>query len=1107
MPDIPLYFDLTKAKNLSKLVAKQVQVSRGGKTFMMTVWVDPNTGKSVQSDAKIDFKDFEALKGDRDKAMKFLKDNGVVWDEHPNPAINWMRASMAAKAAGGVASTAAPKYSTGKSSTAGSSASTATGGTKAAPKVDYTKAAAKGYDSADKKKKTAILKAGMTKDEFIAMAGAVTSWTANPNEGINMMRASMAFSAWAESHSLADLETALTGATTQTPAQAPVQPTPPPAPPKPKEELEITAAHTPRQQALIKIINGITDKKDLEDFASVGMIPMDDTAKSFILGKLQTEYNKHIKPRLTGSGGYGGSYYGQRELQVDFARRTSKLFKGMHQKIIKDSIGNITNVANLYDLVTPRDGISWNGDAHSGHGQNTDVRKLTSVLNLQFGRYMGTLHPDDDPDKTDYTTQNRLWAAQLVDKIGKEQEYTTDYSKLFDPDKEGFILALRHIGESDPKLKDTAESMEADYLEMQKLVGYSPSMFRTIQSVSYAQIKDVQQQEAQRNLKANTIIDYLRKTKGMSDADIIATIDYNADHRSKADGFVLCKEDDNGIRTPLRDSAGERITVDLSIYPYPDGTMMWKPTDVIISTWSDYGTNITSYNLNAMVRGDDRYAAKRAAFDAITPGVYDKFYEIQQRMYGYKLQDTNSMQPFTGTLSDLDQHSFWGVEAIRDGDDPERDAVLSNLSFMANASAFNTTLAQRVGQNPNSTANKQGTDYSGNFSYYNFQTGPQAYMGYASKRHTPDEAQEVCRQQLENLDIFSMDELQTLSTYVSNNGDPSMKSFGKGQAVDEMLSRIHSLSPERQGWSGIKGSPIDDVYVKYLEATLQYCPQVYNQRVTDKTKMRAWLHKQLGFTPYEPPKVDPSTTVPSTDLYQLRQALFSKAHCSVRTATQSEYDDVTHQVKLNFDHVDPTTGQRVDKSRRSYDDRSIALHGKVYVIENSEAEENFEQEAARMGETPVQMFHGTSYAGGCGIVGIDGRFRISGKETSGLQTTGSMLGEGIYMAKLVGKTLPYLGNHKYSFSNYKIQTQPGPTQGFAADGCLLVCDALLGKHYHSDIDVHDAKRHNDGTYDSVAVGAGAAMGGSRLKEYECIVRRNNQIKPKYIVDCGGRNRR
>lgn len=1076
---------------------------------MMTVWVDPSTGKSVQSDAKIDFKDFEALKGDRDTAMKFLKDNGVVWEEHPNPAINWMRASMAAKAAGGVASTAAPKASAGKVTGSGSSASTAAGGTKKAlPSIDYTKAASKGYDAADKKKKTVILKSQMSKEEFIALAGSVTTWTENSDPGINMMRASMAFASWAESRSLGDLEQALTGVNTQPPAQ----PAASAVPPKPKDKLDIEAGHTPRQQALINLINGITDKSDLESFAKVGMIPQDDAAKSFVLGRLGSQYDTHIRPQLTGSGGYSGGYYAQQTLRKEFAKRTSKLFKGMHQKTIDSAVSDITQVATLYDLIAPRDGITWNPQARNGYGKNTDLSELFQALNRQFGDYTGILPEGQDPTDNSYYTQNKVWGADLTSKVSSSERYSVDYAKMFDPDRDGFIRAIRHIGASDPKLKAKAESMEADYLELQRLVGYNPFLMETIQKSNYSTIKSNQETENLRKLRAETLIGYLRDTAKLSDEDIEATLTYNARNYSTADKFILCKRGDNGQPDPLEDyiTGGERyVNLKDPALDFVDpvtGDFLWAGRSQVVNNWNGHDGQCTERDYVSYLKGEYRHDGRQKAYASVTPDVYNKFFEIQQRMFGYKLQDRNSMSTFTGSLADIQSSDYWSLEAIKDGDDPERDAILANLSFMRNAAAINGELSGAARENPASAANKQGTDYSGNFTYYDFTDGPQGQKGGGSKVHTVDEARKICQSQLENTPTFSMEELQTLSTYVSNNGDPTMKTFGRGAATDETLSRIHSLSPERQGWDGIKGTPVHDVYVKYLESTLQYCPQVYNQRVTDKIKMKAWLHKQLGFTPYAPAKVT-ATGEPTTDLYTLRKTLFSKVHCAVRSATPTEAENIKHKVKMDFDEVDPVTGKRVAKPDRIYDDRSIALHGGVYIIEHSEAEENFKKEAARLNETPRQMYHGTSYGGCCGIVGVDGQFRISGKNTLSGHISGTMLGQGIYMAKLVGKTLPYIGNTTYTYNNYTLAQQPGPTQGFISDGCLLVCDAILGKHYESHISKDDAKDHNNGSYDSVAVSRGAAMGAyGRIKEYECCVRRNNMVMPKFIVDCGGRSR-
>lgn len=88
------------------LVPKKIMVTRGGRTFMQTVYINPNQDTPQAPTTKVDFGEFERLKKlDRAKALKYLIELGVTWKESENPGINLMRASMAAKkASGGVES-------------------------------------------------------------------------------------------------------------------------------------------------------------------------------------------------------------------------------------------------------------------------------------------------------------------------------------------------------------------------------------------------------------------------------------------------------------------------------------------------------------------------------------------------------------------------------------------------------------------------------------------------------------------------------------------------------------------------------------------------------------------------------------------------------------------------------------------------------------------------------------------------------------------------------------------------------------------------------------------------------------------------------------------
>ena len=1092
MSNPKLIFDLSKAViDRSKLVAKQVQVTRGGKTFTQTVYVNPNQNTPTSNGVKsFDFNEFEKLKADHNKAIQYLKDCGVTWQEHSHAGVNWMRASMAAKQAAGITNgkVGAPAGNTNAA------------GSHNVKQLDYWKLAADGYDNLDAKKKVASIKKQTDKDEFVTLASKITSWNSHPNPAINLMRASMALSAWCETHSMDDLSIALGSQATGIQSAQVKQPDKPVDPPKPKEELEIQPTHTERQKNMIKIINSISDEKELESYTSAGMVPEDATAKSFIVDRLLTEYNTHIRPAISGTGGYRRGYTSQRELRRQFTKMTTKLYRGVHEKIVTEAVSAITDTEMLYDFVDPRNGVQISKTTKRNYGKNTVMSNMIYELQRDFGGYAEY----DDANAQHSQMQTSLQADWNIEESKKK----------YDSEKDGFVMALKRVGEFDPSLKSQTDEMLETYDSMMQIASYNPKLFNKLCDFHYGSFGEDLEKETVTYYKKKLLIEELRK-HGLSDEDIIMTVQRN-DYSSydKAEAWPLYRKKDSTVSSyynsnaePILDDNGNEVTIDLTKLYRPDtGEVLWNAGDSVFG-WS---SGIRAHEIRRAVEEKtdlDKPTDLMVALKSVTPDMYDRFSKLQRKLYGVQLQDSNSQttvdtEPHTWSYNDME--SF---RAIKDGDNEELDAVLTNLSFIINSSRINYSIADRMWQSMDSAANKHGDDYSGNFTYHGYDFGTQRTKGNNPQHITAAEKRDILKKQLTDIPLFTKSELTILRDYVNNNGDPTMDSSSYYYSASETLSRIKSLSPEYQGWQGIKGTPIDDIFMRYIESSVQYCPQIYNTRVKDKKDMKKWLYKQTGFTPYQPPQaVANQPTVSGTKLYELRKQLFDKAHCSIRTANPQEYADITHKVKMDFDYVDPKTGKRVPKADRAYDNRTLALHGNVYIINNSEAQDNFQKEAARLNETPIQMYHGTSYGGGCGIVGVDGKFRISGKETSGLQTSGSMLGQGIYMAKLVGKTLPYLGNSKYSYSSYNIANQSGTTQGYRADGCLLVCDAVLGKHYHSDISTSDAARHNDGTYDSVSVGAGAQMGGGTLKEYECIVRRNNQVAPKYIVDCGGRVR-
>lgn len=179
--------------------------------------------------------------------------------------------------------------------------------------------------------------------------------------------------------------------------------------------------------------------------------------------------------------------------------------------------------------------------------------------------------------------------------------------------------------------------------------------------------------------------------------------------------------------------------------------------------------------------------------------------------------------------------------------------------------------------------------------------------------------------------------------------------------------------------------------------------------------------------------------------------------------------------------------QDLYKTHRGYTTERQKLHNTIIqgILDSANSPKN--------GEKPIAVLMGGGSASGKGTL-------RSALVIPRLQS------EGIYVAKMVGKNCPYIGNDKYSYTSYTAADKD--TKG-RADGVLIVCDTVFGKYgeFNDSITAQRNNKNEGGTYDSVAVGAGALMpGGGAVKEYECIVTRQNMVAPRYLVDCGARRR-
>lgn len=268
------------------LVPKKVMVTRGNRTFMQTVYVNPNQDTSQQAPAKkVDFGEFERLKKlDRDKALKYLLELGVTWKESEHPAINLMRASMAAKkASGGVESKLTinlPKEVLDtplkpKKQTRGVNLQEILG------KINPIE-----FDLLDRKSKVQLLKKELGTDGVKELAEKLNlEWLHNEHPSVDYMRLSMSLAEWVKDKTLSQLRLYSTNrepinVDKGTPDELEVEVL------DKANQLEVPESSPQRIKNLAKAINKIKDPSEYKAFKNLGIIPEDDDSRRYLLNTL-----------------------------------------------------------------------------------------------------------------------------------------------------------------------------------------------------------------------------------------------------------------------------------------------------------------------------------------------------------------------------------------------------------------------------------------------------------------------------------------------------------------------------------------------------------------------------------------------------------------------------------------------------------------------------------------------------------------------------------------------------------------------------------------------------------------------------------------------------
>ena len=1098
-------------RDKSKLVQVQRSVSRNGKTFMQNFWVQPSQVKasdkviggqqnllpkagSVPKPAAgvLDKAYFESIKSDRIKALDYLKSCGVTWADHSHAGINWMRAMQAYNAAVGNQNTTKTTPTASTQPTSQPAPQTAQVAQNPQGKGVTLTAAQQAEVDAGKngKEKVVILKKILGNDGCKAYAKQLgISWNEHSHDAIDTMRMTMALKAHFDT---IDGTVSPTGGKGGKGGGAPKgnqnakkddaqqQPTPPPS-----DKLEIPANATERQKNLINLINGVTDTSTLELIQKSGFVPEDAQAQDFVEKKLWEEYNTRIVKAASSSSSSNGAkmYYRNGDgFGKDVSDLTSKIFKGLPKKLIKQAVGStdLSSDNMMFQMINPGSGISITSSVStkSAGGTRFSVNTFGAMM-TQFAKLSAY---DDD--------KHSCLGVRLQDADAD------DRSSSFNLDKEGFVRLLRHIGDTQPELKSESEQMIQEYGELMKLCNNDPVLLSTVLEEGFDTIK-TRHENYKFEDEALEVLKTHMKSQGFTDTEIDATLscgEYGVIDYWSGDLFI--KEDKAaGYGEYKKDSSGNKVRINLKNLFLPNGT-----------------------SLNSYLRGGNGsnferslsqvYSGRKTEYsEALSEDDYNRIIDLSCKLFGTKIVDKT-----TGAIPSIPaSQRQWSDnrELLYTPDSTEeRAAIMMNLSYASQGLRLRSAIDTGLWMCPPSAANNQGNDMTGNYTYY-VPNGNLAFGSGSSSRFA-SKAEELAQvdKQLGQIKTFSLDYHKKLVDYAEHEGNPTFKQdywTDYRTSQDAKIASVAVGARKLTSDSFITSNPAVDLLVDQLVDTAMYCPQNFNTRVTNPEKLSVDVRKKLGHTGYT--FRDYSTGGQSSvGVKALREKALAAAHCSLAFVDPTTRQDIEHEVKINFDRVD-SSGKRVHKAQRVYDNRTLVFHSGVYEIKNSQAGEAFDAEAKRMGETPKHTYHGTSYSGACGIVGVDGRFRFQRNDTlPGQAYTGTMLGEGIYVAKMVGKNCPYIGNDKYSYTSYTAADKD--TKG-RADGVLIVCDTVFGKYgeFNDSITAQRNNKNEGGTYDSVAVGAGALMpGGGAVKEYECIVTRQNMVAPRYLVDCGARRR-
>ena len=1122
---------LKAQRDLSKLVQVQRMVSRGGKTFPQNFWVKPSEVKSIDkviggqqnlipkasnvtkpAAGVLDKVYFDSLRTDKPKALDYLKSCGVTWQEHTHAGINWMRAMQAfSSALSGQSGQNIPTQvltsqpqPVSQQNAQNSQPKTVSGLSSAV--FDKLSSAQQEINACKNgKEKVVVMKKKLGTDgciEFAEVSG--ISWEKNAHPAINWMRLAAALQQHFDT--VDGTVSPKNGGAPKGNKNAQKNGT---STPKDDSVLKVPTNATERQKNIVNLLNSVSDETELQTYASVGMIPEDDVAKSYILEKLAPKYAIFVQSHLHSSSSKSSAARYNSNTSWGFGDQIAYdlNYEGCKKDVISRGLSGLYNGFNMAMIVNPRSQLKTPFGSYGSTRKKSDS-SVGILLKLNEANAFYTTDEYAQPDS------NGVYSGRYLTNMGYTGRNPKIYKDRYNMESEGFVRSLRIISEKHPELDAKCNEMCEIYDKIMTEVEGNPKLLETVlcsdswggefknkvSDFGYDYHTSFSPNEAKETIRCldlqYDVLMNLFKEKGMSRKSIEQTLSrsrYNDNLRQ----FRLYDEiEDIDIIDARRDSSGLPILNNAEEQKFSSAGLQYfkdrfkrQVTPDLPSDYCDYYDSL-----------------KQIA--NFTTEQYSSVQSQVFKLFGLQAQhtDMNSGKTEVLDLSKVDGANFgpklMDYDVVPSDYDTKLDAVMTNILLISQSINVQKEIVDEVSANTKSKLNGNGSDYSGNYSYY-YPTSRQQGEHYRAKQkggynygnrqndtYTVSELETKLNQQLEDSITVSPDYIQSITEYYN------AKSNYQDATQEAKKATFGSVGVDIKDYVD---DPLKDILYRFTSQIAHYIPKM-SEKGTDKVD--GLMAKRLDYLPFDfkaakqprlSDKKPTKSAATKSKLRQLREEAYKKVHCTIET----ESADVSLQMRKDFlknwDYTDgrtETTPDGFTKTGRMYSgpnswggyDRRALFNTRFFKINNSNMEGDFDSYQADLkanssldskASEPLKLYHACSYASVAGILGATGGWFMGNQYTK----VAKALGNGAYFGYKGAKSSVYCGEGSGGYQNTSVSGADKDN----ANGVYILADVIRG-----------------------ISGTDSLSDNGRFRDYEIAVKNNKCIKPHHFVDISSR---